>query len=165
MTATQNKHWLGIIGTIFGCLAIVAAVLPTWVLPVVLPPEPVDKVVVDTAQKIKDRVAARVKGVEFKEPERSLDWYKILAIAAVSLGVLALIFGAVSFVAHEPWRYAGAAATLGAGAIVFQFSLLVAGALLGIFCYLSSLARLTSAYEHPNSTRHTDAPYERRRGA
>lgn len=142
MTTTQKTHWLGIIGTIFGCLAVVAAVLPTWVLPVIIPPEPVDKVVVDTAQKIKDRVVAKVKGVEYKEPERKLDWYQILAVAAVTLGVLALILAAISFVAHEPWRYAGAAATLGAGAIVFQFSLLVAGALLGvllIFVILSAL--------------------------
>lgn len=142
MTTTQKKHWLGIIGTLVGCLAIVAAVLPTWVLPVLIPPKPVDKVVVDTAQKIKDRVIAKVKGVEYKEPQRKLDWYHVLAITAVSLGVLALIFAAVSFVVHEPWRYAGAAATLGAGAIVFQFSLLVAGALLGIlllFVILSAL--------------------------
>lgn len=142
MTTTRKTHWLGIIGTIAGCLAVVAAVLPTWVLPVLIPPEPVDKIVVDTAQKIKDRVAAKIKGVEYKEPERKLDWYKVLAIAAVSLGVLALIFAAISFVTHEPWRYAGAAATLGAGAIVFQFSLLVAGVLIGIlllFVILSAL--------------------------
>jgi hypothetical protein len=116
MTTTQKTHWLGIIGTIFGCLAIVAAVLPTWVLPAIIPPEPVDKVVVDTAENIKDRVAARALGVEYKEPERKLDWSQILAIAAVSLGVLSLVLAAISFVANEPWRYAGAAATLGADA-------------------------------------------------
>jgi len=132
MTTAQKAHWLGIVGTVVGCLSVVAAVLPTWVLPAIIPPEPVDKVVVDTAQKIKDRVAARVKGVEYREPERKLDWYQIFAIAAVTLGVLALLLAAISFVAHEPWRFAGAAAMLGAGAIVFQFSLLVAGALLGI---------------------------------
>lgn len=142
MTDVPKRHWLGIIGTIFGCLAVVAAVLPLWVLPALVPPEPIDKVVVDTAQKIKDRVVAKMKGVEYREVDRKLDWNQILAIVAVSLGVLALIFGAVSFVAHEPWRYAGAAGALGAGAILFQFSILVAGALLGIllvFVILSAL--------------------------
>src|SRR5687768_14707851 len=142
MTTMPKRYWLGIIGTLFGCLAVVAAVLPLWVLPVIIPPAPVDKVVVDTAQKIKDRIAAKIKGVEYKEAARKLDWYNVFAVVAVSLGVLALIFSAISFVAHEPWRFAGAAGALGAGAILFQFSILVAGALLGIlliFVILSAL--------------------------
>jgi len=127
-----KRHWFGIVGTALGCLAVIAAVIPTWVLPIFVPPPPVDRVVVETAQKIKDRVIARAKGVEYQEPKRTLDGYQILAAVAVTLGVLALVLAAVSFVVHEPWRYAGAAGTLGAVAIVFQFSLLVAGALLGI---------------------------------
>ena len=132
METTVKKHWFGIVGTALGCLAIIAAVLPTWVLPIFVPPPPVDRVVVETAQKIKDRVIAKAKGVEYRESKRALDWYQILAAVAVTLGVLALVLAAVSFVVHEPWRYAGAAGTLGVGAIVFQFSLLIAGALLGI---------------------------------
>ena len=132
METTVKKHWFGIVGTALGCLAIIAAVLPTWVLPLFVPPPPVDRVVVETAQTIKDRVIAKAKGVEYQEPKRALDWYQILATVAVTLGVLALVLAALSFVVHEPWRYAGAAGTLGAGAIVFQFSLLIAGALLAI---------------------------------
>jgi len=132
METTVKKHWFGIVGTALGCLAIIAAVLPTWVLPIFVPPPPVDRVVVETAQKIKDRVIAKAKGVEYRESKRALDWYQILAAIAVTLGVLALVLAAVSFVVHEPWRYAGAAGTLGVGAIVFQFSLLIAGALLAI---------------------------------
>lgn len=132
MEPVEKHHWFGIAGTFLGCLAIVAAVLPTWVLPIVAPPPPVDRVVVDTAHKIKDRMIAKAKGVEYQEAKRPTDWYQILAVVAVSLGVLALIFAAVSFITREPWRFAGAAAALGAGAIVFQFSLLVAGALIGL---------------------------------
>lgn len=129
MSTAQRKHWLGIVGTLFGCLAVIAAVLPIWVLPLVVPPEPVDKVVVDTAQKIKDRVVAKAKGVEYKEPQHRADVYQILAAAAVTLGVVALILGAISFVSHEPWRFSAVASALGAGAILFQFSLMVAGAI------------------------------------
>jgi hypothetical protein len=132
METTVKRHWFGIAGTALGCLAIVVAVLPTWVLPIFVPPPPVDRVVVETAQKIKDRVVAKAKGVEYQEAKRALDWYPILAAVAVTLGVLALVLAAVSFVVHEPWRYAGAAGLLGAGAVVFQFSLLIAGTLLGI---------------------------------
>jgi len=132
MTSAPKKHWLGIIATLFGCLAVAAAVLPTWMFPLVVPPTPPDKFVVEAAQKIKDRVMAKAKGVEYKEPERKTNWYLIFSTAAATLGVLALIFGAISFVAHEPWRYAAAAGTLGAGAIMFQFSLLVASAIIAI---------------------------------
>jgi hypothetical protein len=132
METTVKNHWFGIIATALGCLAVVAAVLPTWILPLIVPPQPVDRVVVETAQKIKDRVIAKAKGVEYQEAKRAPDWYQILAAVAVTLGVLALVLAAVSFVVREPWRYAGVAGTLGAGAIVFQFSLLIAGALIGV---------------------------------
>lgn len=138
----KNNHWIGVAATAIGCLAVIAAVLPTWVLPLVVPPEPVDKVVVDTAQKIKDRVAARVKGLEYKEPARGMNWYQVCAAVAMSLGVLAVVLAAISFVMREPWRFAGAAATLGAGAIIFQFSLVVAGAIVGLLLVTIILNKL-----------------------
>jgi hypothetical protein len=132
MEMTVKRYKFGIVGTFLGCLAIIAAVLPTWVLPLFAPPPPVDRVVVETAQKIKDRVIAKAKGVEYQEPKRALDWYQIFSAIAVILGVLALILSVVSFAFREPWRYSGTAGALGAGAIVFQFSLLISGALIGI---------------------------------
>lgn len=132
MTTSPKNPWLGIIATILGCLAVLAAVLPTWVLPLIQPPPPAGKVIVDTAQKVKDRVIAKAKGIEYKEPERKADWYRILAAAAMTLGAFAIVFAAISFVAHEPWRFAAAAATLGAGAVVFQFSLMVVFAIFGL---------------------------------
>lgn len=132
MTTTRRKNRLGIIATWLGCLGIIAAVLPTWVFPLVSPPEPVDKVVVDTAHNIKNRLVAKAMGKEYKEPIRKTDWYKVLAVAAVTLGVGALVFSAVSFVSREPWRFAVAGATLGAGAILFQFSLMITFALIGV---------------------------------
>lgn len=132
MTTSPKTHWLGIVGTLFGCLAVLAAVLPLWVLPIVQPPDPADKVVVDTARKIKERIVAKARGVEYPEAERKTDWYRVLSAAAVTLGALAIVFAALSFVAREPWRFAGAAASLGAGAILFQFSLMVAAALIAV---------------------------------
>jgi hypothetical protein len=60
---------LGIIGSIVGVLALMAAVLPHWVVPIVFPPPPADQVIVDTGHRIKDRVIARVKGVEYQVPK------------------------------------------------------------------------------------------------
>jgi len=120
------------IATLFGCLAIVVAVLPIWVLPLVVSPAPVDKVVVETAQKIKDRVVAKARGVEYQESVNKINWYSVFSAAAVIFGVLALVLGAISFVAREPWRYAAAAGVLGAGSILFQFSLLIAVSIIAI---------------------------------
>ena len=132
MTTTRRKNWLGIIATLLGCLGIIAAVLPTWVLPLVTPPQPIDEVVVNTAHQIKNRLVAKALGQEYKQPVRKTNWDKVLSVAAVTLGVGALVFSAVSFVSREPWRFTVAGATLGAGAILFQFSLMIAFALIGI---------------------------------
>ena len=132
MSAVQRKNWFGSFATFLGCLAVMAAVLPTWVLPLVAPPEPIDKAVVSTAQNIKDRLVAKAAGKAYQEPVRKTDWYPLLAVVAVTLGVGALIFSAISFVSREPWRFAAVGATLGVGAIVFQASLMIAFALIGI---------------------------------
>lgn len=132
MHGATKKHWFGMMATLFGCLAMVVAIIPVWVLPLVLPPDPIDKVVVDTAHEIKNRVVAKAKGIEYREPKKKTDWYQALAATAVILGVAALVFGAISFVAREPWRFAAAAGALGAGAILFQFSLMVAGAVIAV---------------------------------
>ena len=132
MSAVQRKNWFGGLATLLGCLAVMAAVLPTWVLPLVAPPEPIDKAVVGTAKNIKDRLIAKASGETYKEPARKTDWYQLLAVVAVGLGVGALIFSAISFVLREPWRFAAVGATLGVGAILFQVSLMIAFALIGI---------------------------------
>lgn len=113
MTTASKTHWFGAIGTLFGCLALLAAILPIWVLPMMVPPEPIDKTVVEAAQQIKDRVVATVRGVEYQEPARKTDWYRVFSVAAATLGALALVLAAISFVAREPWRFAAAAAALG----------------------------------------------------
>ena len=132
MTTASKTHWFGAIGTLFGCLALLAAILPIWVLPMMVPPEPIDKTVVEAAQQIKDRVVATVRGVEYQEPARKTDWYRVFSVAAATLAALALVLAAISFVAREPWRFAAAAAALGAGAIVFQISIALAAALVAI---------------------------------
>ena len=134
----KRKPWFGISANVVGALAVIAAVLPMWVLPVIAPPPPIDKVVADTAGKIKDRIVAKVKGVPYYEAERRVGPYKMSAVVAVSLGVCAMILAAISFLFHEPRRFATTASMLGAGAIAFLFlSQVVVGALviiaIGIF--------------------------------
>lgn len=134
MTASiaQNRR-LGIIGSIVGLLALMAAILPQWVLPVIAPPPPVDQVVVDTGSRVKDRIVARLKGVEYQAPkrERSLgdQLHGNLSIAAIALGLLAISLAVFSVIFREEKLLAGISAALGVSAIAFELSMLLLGLL------------------------------------
>lgn len=142
MTASIRRPWFGLSATLLGCLAVLAAALPLWVLPVLLPPEPLDKVIVSTAEKVKARIAAKARGVAYQEPARRTDWYRVLAAAATTFGALAIVLAAVSAVAREPWRFAAVAAALGVGALLFQLSVAVATALIVCLLILVILSAL-----------------------
>ena len=111
-------------------------------LPVLLPPEPLDKVIVSTAEKVKARIAAHAKGVAYQEPARHTDWYRVLAAAAATFGAMAIVLAAVSAVAREPRRFAVVAAALGVGALLFQLSVAVATALIVCLLILVVLSAL-----------------------
>ena len=125
---------LGIIGSIVGVLALMAAVLPHWVVPLVFPPPPADKVIVDTGLRIKDRVIAKVKGVEYQAPkvERSAgrSWSETASVTAISLGLLAILLSVLSLISREERLLAAVAATLGTGAIAIEISFFMIGALI-----------------------------------
>ncbi|MDI3563984.1 hypothetical protein [Bradyrhizobium sp. Arg816] len=125
---------LGIIGSIVGVLALMAAVLPHWVVPMVFPPPPADQVIVDTGHRIKDRVIARMKGVEYQAPkvEKSAgrSWSETASAAAISLGLLAILLSVLALIFREERLLAGVAAILGTGAIAIEISFVMIGALI-----------------------------------
>ncbi|MBR0950058.1 hypothetical protein [Bradyrhizobium canariense] len=125
---------LGIIGSIVGVLALMAAVLPHWIVPIVFPPPPADQVIVDTGHRIKDRVIARVKGVEYQAPriEKSAgrSWSEAASATAISLGLLAILLSVLSLIFREERLLAGVAAILGTGAIAVEISFVMIGALI-----------------------------------
>ncbi|MGW1418489.1 hypothetical protein ACWAT4_00040 [Bradyrhizobium manausense] len=125
---------LGVIGSLIGLLAFMAAVLPHWVVPMVYPPPAVDQVIVDTGHRIKDRIVARVKGVEYQAPtvEKSAgrSWSEIASVTAISLGLLAILLSVLSLIFREERLLAAVAATLGTGAIAIEISFVMIGALI-----------------------------------
>ncbi|MET4045082.1 hypothetical protein [Bradyrhizobium sp. RT6a] len=125
---------LGIIGSIVGMLALMAAVLPHWVVPIVFPPSPADQVIVDTGHRIKDRVIARVKGMEYQAPkvEKSAgrSWSEASSVTAISLGLLAILLSVLALIFREERLLAAVAATLGTGAVAIEISFVVIGALI-----------------------------------
>jgi len=124
---------LGMIGSIVGLLALIAAVLPHWVMPVLYPPEPIDQVLVEIGHGVKERLAARAKGVEYqapqREPSRADRLSRWFSVAAISFGLLAIVLAVVSQIFREERRFAGISATLGVFAIAFEFSFIVLGVL------------------------------------
>ncbi|MCK1393222.1 hypothetical protein [Bradyrhizobium sp. 1] len=131
---TLPPRRLGIIGSIVGVLALMAAVLPHWVVPMVFPPPPADQVIVDTGHRIKDRLMARVKGIEYQAPkvEKSAgrSWSETASATAISLGLLAILLSVLSLVLREERLLAGVAAVLGTGAIAIEISFVMIGALI-----------------------------------
>ncbi|MDE5460718.1 MULTISPECIES: hypothetical protein [unclassified Bradyrhizobium] len=125
---------LGIIGSIVGMLALMAAVLPHWVVPLVFPPPPADQVIVDTGHRIKDRVIARMKGMEYQAPkvEKSAgrSWSEASSVTAISLGLLAILLSVLALIFREERLLAAVAATLGTGAVAIEISFVVIGALI-----------------------------------
>ena len=125
---------LGIIGSIVGVLALMAAVLPHWVVPMIFPPPPADQVIVDTGHRIKDRVIARVKGVEYQAPkvEKSAgrSWSETASATAISLGLLAILLSVLALIFREERLLAAVAAILGTGAIAIEISFVMIGALI-----------------------------------
>ncbi|SCB48669.1 hypothetical protein GA0061098_101378 [Bradyrhizobium shewense] len=133
-SSAQPSRRLGIIGSIVGVLALIAAVLPRWVVPMVFPPPPADQVIVDTGHRIKDRLIARVKGAEYQAPkvEKSAgrSWRETASATAVALGLLAILLSVLSLIFREERLLAGVAAILGTGAIAIEISFVMIGALI-----------------------------------
>jgi hypothetical protein len=137
MTATATRsapsRRLGVIGSIVGLLALIASVLPHWIVPVIYPPPPADKVIVDTGHRLKDRLVARVKGVEYQAPPREKSTGSQLrdasSIGAISLGLLAITLAVFALVFREQRMLAAVAAALGTGAIAIEISFLAMGVL------------------------------------
>ncbi len=121
------------IGSIVGLLALIAAVLPHWVLPVLYLAPPIDQVVVETGQRVKERLLAHKKGVEYQVPQRETSAGDRLgtgfSLAAISLGMLAIALSVFSLIFREEKLLAALSATLGIGAIAVEVSIILIGAL------------------------------------
>lgn len=131
---SRRSTRFGVVGLIVALFALVAAVLSPWIVEALEPEaKPIDEVAVDAAVRIKDRLAAKIKGEEFVEPPAEnlpFDWAKWFPAGIICLGVFAMCCGTVGFVRREDIRINGSAVTIGLAAIVFQYFLLIAAALI-----------------------------------
>ncbi len=140
----------GVAGSLMGLLALIAVVLPQWVLPAVLPAAPAGQIAVETRHTLKERILAKLKRVAPKKEEAKPtpeNWRQHLLIAAVSLALLAITLAVLSLVRREEKLYAGVAAALGIGAIAIQAAILVAGAAVAILILYLVLKQLDGGFQ------------------
>ena len=132
-STTRKVTLFGITGLVIALVALAAAVLSPWAVDVLEPEaKPIDEVAIDAAMRIKDRVAAKLKGEEFIPPpeEKRFEWAKWYPASTVACGAVAICFGVVGFVRRDDVRFNGATVAVGLSAIVFQYFLLIAAALI-----------------------------------
>ena len=126
---------LGWIGLGLSLAALLGAVLSPWVVDWLEPdPKPIDQVAVDVAVKVKERLSAKLNGQESGTvvQRSSNSWSTTYPASVVGLGAIAVCLGIVGFVGRLDPRVSSATVAIGASAILFQYFLLLAGAVLVI---------------------------------
>jgi hypothetical protein len=123
-----QSHRLGVIGCVVGLLALIAAVLPHWVVPAMFPPPQSEQVKTDTGQRPLGRLIGRFIGhrevVEHQIGVREEGFGDrlsgVFSTAAVSLGLLAIVLAVLSLIFREERLYAGVSAALGTVALAIE---------------------------------------------
>ncbi|MEJ2610776.1 MAG: hypothetical protein P8179_12005, partial [Candidatus Thiodiazotropha sp.] len=131
MKSERKGKTLGTIGTIIGLIALGVGLIHFTFGPI-NEPQPVESFVADTTIKLKNAIAAKIKGEEYTPPkvEKTLDVDEIIYKGVMMSGFIALAFGALGFTQSEEWRPSGVAFVLGGAAITLQLSIVFIGALL-----------------------------------
>ena len=128
------KIKFGVIGIAVGAVSLLMALVHFWAGP--FSPQPTfETSIAETAVEIRDAAVRSLRG-EAPPPKKRAEWDldRIIQTATAFLGGLAIVLAVIGLVKHEPKRQIAGAATLGVGAIAFQFlswfALVLVGAIL-----------------------------------
>lgn len=140
--AESRATW-SFIGIAIGALALLMVLIHFWAGPFVSQPT-LEEVVAKKAVAIRNATISALKGEDApRQQERgAIDLDRAIAIAAATLGGVAIVLGVVGFATKEPLRVAGGAVVLGAGAIAFQFAALAIGAIVVAILIAAVLSQL-----------------------
>ncbi|TWU47147.1 hypothetical protein Poly51_49450 [Rubripirellula tenax] len=133
-SSPSRRSLVGGAGLAFALLGLVAAIMSPWIIDAIEPErKPIDEVAVEFATKIKDRLVAKAKRQEYVSPVEAntgfnvAKWYPAGTIA---LGLCGICLGVGGFCRHEDLRITGSSVAVGLAAIVFQYFLLLAAAII-----------------------------------
>ena len=125
----QNR--LGFSAMILGATALMVVILHFWTGPLA-PQKSVERTIVEIAVNISREVARVVRDKPAVTKPRAWNIDDTIRLAGAALAALALILAAVGFVRREDFRRAVMGASLGGGAIAFQFVTWLALVALGL---------------------------------
>ena len=150
----------GYISLVLGAAALIMALVHFWAGP--FAPQPtLEEAVAETAVGIREAAINALRGGEKPEPKPAeWDIDKTVSVGTAVAGGAALILALVGFVRHEPKRPVIAGATLGVGAIVFQFAAwMVLALVFAILARCCKISRVSSVW-----IRRTAKPARKRAG-
>ncbi len=125
----QNR--LGFSAMILGATALMVVILHFWTGPLA-PQKSVERTIAEIAVNISREVARVVRDKPAVTKPRAWNIDDTIRLAGAALAALALILAAVGFVRREDFRPAVMGASLGGGAIAFQFVTWLALVALGL---------------------------------
>lgn len=120
----------GVAGSLIGLLALIAVVVPQWVLPAIPSAVHTEQVAVEKPRNFKERILERLKLATPKKQETRREpdnWRQPFMAAGVALALSAIALAVFSVIRREERLYASMAAALGIAALTFQLAILFAG--------------------------------------
>ena len=131
MNAEQRPKTFGVVGVIAAFLALLTVLVGPSVHDAIFPKPRLEDRIADTAVKIRDRVAARLKGapppekrIEFRVSSSQFPYSLSLALVGA-----AIVGGCVGYLRREDHRYAYVACGVGTLTLAWHAVLLALGAL------------------------------------
>ena len=111
-------------GLFFGALALLLAIIPSYLMPVLYPAPAVTQQALDTVERLKDRALAKLKGENYRaapshRSERA-NWHRYTALATAVSAVFAILLGALGYVRHEASRACTVAMVLGVVGLLLE---------------------------------------------
>ena len=138
-----GKNPFGLVGLVVGVLALGGALAHFFVGPI-NPPPPLETIAAEKVVKIKESIAAKLRGEELPQTGtvRGWDADRVVETSTAMTGFLAMVLAIVSFIRREDLRVSGSAAAVGAGAVAFQFVIAALGALILVILIAAILGSL-----------------------
>jgi hypothetical protein len=134
VASISKRSIVGGVGLTLAFLGLIAAIKSPWVIDAIEPDrKPIDEAAVEVAVKIKDRLIAKAKGETYVPPvqvETGLNIAKWYPAGTISLGLCGICLGIGGFCRHEDIRITGSSVAVGLAAIIFQYFLLIAAAII-----------------------------------
>ena len=129
-SARRKSPW-GLAGVVVACVALAAAFLSPWLAEAIDPSPPLEEAVADKAVKIRDAIKARLAGEDYVQ-ERRVRVRAVLPPVVIAAGLAGAGLGLVSLFKRETRLFSASAMTIGVSAVVVQWMVVAAAAIIGL---------------------------------